>query len=75
MLWEVFRGKDLSWFDDNQVLADVAEIAEKKAKAVANRIDQEGFIPRDYVVSWRWLALTVVTYRGMALVTTSQLIR
>lgn len=39
------RGKDLSWFDDNQVLKDVAGIAESKLKPLANRIDQEGFYP------------------------------
>ena len=39
------RGKDLSWFDDTQILKDVAEIAESKLKPLANRIDQEGFYP------------------------------
>ncbi len=39
------RGKDLSWFDDDQVLRDVAKIAESKLKPLANRIDQEGFYP------------------------------
>ena len=41
------RGKDLSWFDDTQILKDVAEIAESKLKPLANRIDQEGFYPSE----------------------------
>ena len=39
------RGKNLSWFDDNQILEDVAKIAEGKLKPLANKIDQEGFYP------------------------------
>ena len=39
------RGKDLAWFDDDQILKDVAEIAETNLKPLANRIDQEGFYP------------------------------
>ena len=41
------RGKDLSWFDDTQILKDIAEIAESKLKPLANRIDQEGFYPSE----------------------------
>ena len=37
---QAFRGKDLSWFDDRQVLTDVAEIAEKKLQPLASEIVQ-----------------------------------
>ena len=50
---QAFRGKDLSWFDDRQVLADVAKIAEKSYNRWLTELIRRDIIPPRSCVSWR----------------------